>query len=356
MSQQTDGPNKTFLVDGSVAIPQYSRVKLSGGYLVAAGAEDSDLGTLNEAVFADGLVKHVSVRLKNVAGTCKMIAAGAAAQHANAYGAASGRVDDVANENFIGLYLDAPGGAGSIVEVLRQVGSDKLDNLGAIDGNIVIDDDFLGDWPAAASALSGQGPYAWTKTETNALGVISSDQPNGVLKFSADAVAEAATCALYMANSPVDIDKQPIFEAIVAVYDIGDDAAVDIDFGLASDTHATDFEAIAAFAAFHLDGNDLSLKCHSDDNVVDTAAVDTTVDLVDDTFYAFKIDCTDKSDVKFYYRPLTSSDWIRVASATTFDISNYTGALTPIVMVEKTNNDSTFDVRVDRVRVQAQRN
>lgn len=352
MSGQVDVGMKGFTA--GAALSQFLRVKISGGVLAAAGATDEDIGTLEEAALAAN--DFVTVHLWNAPGTRKMVAAGAITQYANVYGASSGKVDDVSNEKFIGVALQAASGDGSIIEVLTFTKTNAVDALGGIDGNIVIDDDFLGDWPAAASALAGQGPYAWTKVETNALGVISSDQANGVLKFSADAVAEAATCSLYMVNSPVDIDKAPIFEAIVAVYDIGDDAAVDIDFGLASDTHATDFEAITAFAAFHLDGNNLSLNCHSDDGTTDTAAVDTTVDLVDDTFYAFKIDCADKSDVKFFYRPLTTQSWTPVATGTTFDISAYTGALTPIVLVEKTSNDSTFDVRVDRIRVQAQRN
>lgn len=352
MSGQVDVGMKGFTA--GAALSQFLRVKISGGVLAAAGATDEDIGTLEEAALAAN--DFVTVRLWNAPGTRKMVAAGAITQYANVYGAADGKIDDVSNEKFIGVALQAASGSGSIIEVLTFTKTNAVDALGSIDGNVVIDDDFIGDWPAAASALAGQGPYAWSKTETNALGVISQDVANGVLKFSADAVAEAATCALYMANSPVDIDKAPIFEAIVAVYDIGDAAAVDIDFGLASDTHATDFEAIAAFAAFHLDGNNLSLNCHSDDGTTDTAAVDTTVDLVDDTYYAFKIDCTDKSDVKFYYRALTTDTWTAVATGTTFDISAYSGTLTPIVLVEKTSDDTTFDVRVDRIRVQAQRN
>ena len=82
----------------------------------------------------------------------------------------------------------------------------------------------------------------------------------------------------------------------------------------------------------------------------DTAAVDSTVDLVDDTYANFKIDFTDKADVKFYI------NGTRVLAATTFDISAYTGTLTPIVLVEKTSDDTTFDVRVDRIRATADRN
>lgn len=343
--QYTDHATKSFQVGAAIA--QDLRVKLSAGKLAVAGDTDSDLGTLLEASFAADEWRTVS--LKNKPGTVRMVAGEAITANSVVYGFAGGKVGVTTNANRIGLALEAASGDGSVIEVLRQVEADDLDNLGAIDGNIVIDDDFLGDWPAAGTALSGQGPCAWTKTETNGLGVTSSDEANGVLKFAFDAVAEAATATLFMENSPVDIDNGPVFECRLAIFDIGDDVALDIDFGLASDDHATDFEAIATFAAFHLDGTDLSVKCHSDDGTTDTAPVDSTVDLVDDTYANFKIDASDKSDVKFFI------NGVRVLSGTTFDISDYTGTLTPIVMVEKTNNDTTADVRADRVRVQATR-
>lgn len=351
MAEQVDTPTRTFTAGAAIA--QYLRVKLSSEKLAVAGATENDIGTIDRDVFADG--DKVAVRLRNAQGTRKMVAAGAIALHADVYGAAGGKVDDVANENHYGIALTAAAADGDIIEVLQYTLADDLNALGSIDGNIVIDDDFLGDWPPAATAIGGEGPLAWTKTETNGLGVISSDQARGVLKFSADAVAEAATATLFMENSPLDPAKGGIAEFILAIYDIGDAAAVDIDFGLASDDHATDFEAIPEFVAFHLNGANLSLLCHSDDGTIDTAPVDTTIDLVDDTFYAFKIDYTDLSDVKFYYRALGASQWTRLAEATTFNVSDASAMWTPIVMVEKTSDDTTFDVRCDRVRVQAPR-
>jgi len=127
MSQQLEGPNKTYLVDGTAAIAQYSRVRLSSGYLVAAGANEDDLGTLNEAVFLDNVVRHVSVRAKNAQGTHKMIAAGAIAQYADVYAAASGKMNDVASTRKIGFAIDAASGNGSVIEVKRTNVSDVPD-------------------------------------------------------------------------------------------------------------------------------------------------------------------------------------------------------------------------------------
>lgn len=338
----------------SAALGINVRVKLDGsGQLALAGATEQEIGTTCErALAANDLVPVETLCPGKVV---LMVAAGAFSAYANLYGAASGKVDDSSNENFVGIALEAASGDGSIVRVLRLQETVDIDPLGDINGNLLIDDDFIGDYPAAGSALSGQGGYSWTKTETNGLGVTGVDVANGVLKFAADAVAEAATATLFMENSPADSGQDGIVEFIAGIWDVGDDAAVDFDWGMASDDHATDFESIAEFVAFHVDGNDLSLKIHSDDGTTDTAAVDTTVDLVAETMYAFKIDYSDLSDVKFYYRALTTSSWTRLASGTTFDVSNASANWTPIVMVEKTNNDSTFDLRLDRIRLQANR-
>lgn len=346
MSQYTENRFKQFTA--GAALSQYRRVKLSSGVLAYANADEPEIGTLRDATFASG--DQVSVSLANATGTAKMVADGAISSGANVYGADSGKISDITSAHFVGIALETATADGSIIEVL-PMGAPSGAGAADIDGPIVIDDHFIGDWPAAATALTGQGPYSWTKTETDGLGVTSVDVANGVLKFAFDAVAEAATATLFMENSPVDPSLGGVAEFMLAVYDIGDAAAVDIDFGLASDDHATDFESIAEFVAFHLDGADLSLKIQSDDGTTDTAAVDTTVDLVDDTFYAFKIDYNDLTDVKFYYRAIGGTTWTQLASGTTFDVSDASANWTPIVMVEKTSDDTTADVRVDRIRV-----
>jgi hypothetical protein len=324
------------------ALAPYLRVKLSASKLVVAGATDNELGTLEERVLAAD--DYAAVVPKNAEGTVKMVAAGAIAQYASVYGAASGKVDDVANENFIGMAMTASSADGDYIEVLRQTKADELDQLGPIDGNVVIDDDFIFDYPATTVAL-GLGGQPWLKAETDGLGVIESAEANGVLKFVFDATAEVALAAIYMPQLPIEMDAHPIFEARVAIFDIGDAAALDINIGLADGTHATNFDSVTDYVAFHLDGSDLSIKCRSKASAT-VADTDSTVDAVDDTYLNLKIDATDKSDVKFFI------DGVRVCSATTFDLSGWTANATPIIHVEKTSDDTTADVRVDRVRCQ----
>ena len=330
-------------------IARYLRVKMSGGYLAAAGATDNEIGTLEAAILTAG--DRGSVVPRAIGGTRFMIAAGAFSQYAAIYGAAGGKVDDVSNENYVGIALQAATTVGDIIEVMPNTDIDEVDNLGDINGNVVLDEDFLWDWPAAATALNCR----WTKTETLGLGVIDSDEANGVVKCIFDAVAEAATAAIYLDNSPFDVDTKPIVEFILGVFDIGDDAALDINFGIAVGTHATDADSITESVFFHLDGTDLTLNAESDDGTTEVAAADTGLTLVDDQYGRFKIDCSDLSDIKLYAAVDKDEPYVRVLSGTTFKLNNATGPLTPIVHVEKTNNDTTADVRVDRIRVQANR-
>ena len=330
----------------SQAMAPYLRVVRDSTYgLVAAGAEDNAIGTLKQRHIVTGLgaSTHAPVIAANCQGTRKMVADAAIAAWDIVYGAAGGKVSTTPNTNPIGTAMTAAAADEDYLEVL------PLPNMSISSGNEVggidIFDDFIGDYPANATALTAS---MWTKYESNGLGVISSDQTGGVLKFTFDNASEAATAELYMANSPVDIDAGPIFEARVAIYDIGA-AALDINIGLASDGHNTDFDSITNYVAFHLDGSALSILAQSADGSTTIAAVDTLVDAVDDTFLILKIDCTDSSDVKLFI------NGTRVLSGTTFDMSNYTGALTPIIHVEKTSDTSTADVRVDWIRCRAQR-
>ncbi len=329
------------------AIDRYLRVKNSSGNVIVAGATDNELGTLRQATLADEVTATVVPNMMN--STRMMVAAGAIAQYASVYGAADGKINDVSNSNFWGMALEAATADDDEIEVLTFVLPAELDNLGAIDGNVVFDDDFLLDYPAAATAWSTLGAQPWLKTETDGLGVIESAEANGVIKFVFDAVAEVGVAAIHMPQLPFSATDNPVFECRLAIFDIGDDVALDFDFGMANETHATSFPTIGEFAAFHLDGADLTVFCHSDDGTIDTAPVTTGVDLVDDTYANFKIDFADLSDVKFFIND------VAVATGTTFNISDASGPFTPIFFVAKSSNNTTADMRLDRVRVQTER-
>lgn len=183
----------------------------------------------------------------------------------------------------------------------------------------------------------------WTADATLGLGVTM--LPGGGARLEFDAVAEAAQAAMYSDHS-IPSTSNPIFEGRMAIFNIGDDAALDIDFGLASGSHATDFEAVANFVTVHLDGNALDIKVHSDDGTTDVAAADSLIDAVDDTYFEVWIDCRDTSDVQVYVNGVDA-----VPAGTTLTLAAASNNLKPIAIIEKTSNDTVADVRVDFMRV-----
>lgn len=126
------------------------------------------------------------------------------------------------------------------------------------------------------------------------------------------------------------------------------DAAVDLDIGLATGTHASDFETVTAFAAFHYDGDDLNIDTHSDDNSTDRAPADTTIDHVEGTYHEGWIDGRDSANVKFYVEGVlvdTSSAKRTLALAS---------AYAAVFMTEKTTGTAVGGGIVSRLRVRTQ--
>ena len=190
------------------------------------------------------------------------------------------------------------------------------------------------------------GKGQWANDATNGLGVTATALGGTGVTLSFDAVAEAAMAAVYSVDT-VPVADGPIFEGRVAVYDIGDDAALDISIGLANGTHATDFDSVTESVLFHLDGNSLTINAESDDGTTERAATDTTKSAVDDTFVELWIDCRNPADIQMYV------DAVNVLPATVFQLDAATGPLLPIVHIEKTSNDTTADVRVDWIGVRS---
>ncbi len=192
----------------------------------------------------------------------------------------------------------------------------------------------------------GPSEVLWTAGVTNGEGVTPATI-SARTKLSFDAVAEAAMAALYPAETRfhAPVADGPIFEARVAVYDKGDNAALDINFGLANGTHATDADSIAESVFFHLDGAALDINAESDDGSTEVAAVDTTVDAVDDTYFEVWIDCRDLTDIQLYI------DGVNVLPATVFKLDAAAGPVFPLFHLEKTNDDTLADFRVDFCRL-----
>lgn len=108
--------NGTFSLPNNSALGPYLRVKLSAGYLVVAGADDLELGTLSQRVLATDGVAPVVPRV--VEGTKKFVASGAITQYAAFYAAASGKVSATVTGRKLGIALEATSADGDFFEGL----------------------------------------------------------------------------------------------------------------------------------------------------------------------------------------------------------------------------------------------
>jgi len=115
--------NQTYPTNGAALSP-YLRMKLSGAYIVVAGATDDDVGTLAQRCVTTDTVGAVVP--PNATGTVKMVAGEATTQYAKVYGYAGGKIGVTVNANYLGIALTAASGDGSYVEVLRCGGMAEL--------------------------------------------------------------------------------------------------------------------------------------------------------------------------------------------------------------------------------------
>jgi hypothetical protein len=161
----------------NAALAPFLRVKLSAGYLLAAGAGDDELGVLEGRTFATdtvgavrGLVSSESVR---------MVAAGAITQYADVYRAASGKISATPNGKRLGIALEAASGDGSQIEVLPA----KADSQSGLVEAHTADD-----------TLTAAEMYGSIHTSVGAAGTVVLSLPPAVVgmhaKFAVGAVQE----------------------------------------------------------------------------------------------------------------------------------------------------------------------
>ena len=182
----------------------------------------------------------------------------------------------------------------------------------------------------------------WTSEATNGLG--TTILTGGGFQMAFDAVAEAAQAANFSARTFTPGSKW-ILEGRMAIFDIGDNAALDVDVGVASGSHATDFQSVAEFATLHLDGSALDILVQSDDGTTDVAPQDSTINAVDDTYFDFVIDGRNLAGILVYINGVVD------AGATAKVLSAAAGPLKVIAHMEKTSDDTSADVRIDFLRL-----
>jgi len=137
-----------------------------------------------------------------------------------------------------------------------------------------------------------------------------------------------------------------VAEFLVELVTAADNAAVDINFGVASGTHATDFESVAEFCAFQMNGANLNINAHSDDGTTDVTITDTTLDWAAGTPVNLTLDGRDSTNVKYYVNGVE----VLAATSNLGKLTAASGPLYAIIHAEKTSDDSPLGMRA-RVRV-----
>jgi len=208
---------------------------------------------------------------------------------------------------------------------------------------VVFYDDFIG----AAGGSIFDGTIRWAVIDVgDATEAIVADSANGQFLLHLAATSEAEDAVLYMGdNKNFDVGSGLIFECRLDMAVVPGTGVCAV-FGMAGD-HNLDKDSVTEHAWFRLQAS-AALLAESDDTTNDNNDIATGITLVAGTYNIFRIDFTDLTDVKFYV------DGARVASGTTFDMSNLTAAeqqMQPYFSLDKASGTTLGDLNIDYVRI-----
>ena len=241
-----------------------------------------------------------------------------------------------ARSSFVGHVVDKLGTGEALVR-LADLGDLPADDSAA---QIEYFDDFLG-----AEVNTTDGPWKTVDVGDAGEGVVS-DAHGGEFALTLAATPEAEDAVLYHGDRKTfDIDSKLVFECRAKVTTPG--ASTTVVFGVAGD-HNLDKDSVAQHAWFRLEAG-LDLLLETDDGTTDNDDKDTTLNVVSGTYYTFKIDLTDPSDVKFFV------DNQQMLSSFTFDMSAFSGRLQPYFSLDKSSGTGTAGLTIDWVRLSATR-
>jgi hypothetical protein len=205
--------------------------------------------------------------------------------------------------------------------------------------------------------LNAQGSYlidlardAYIAAEigTQAIGTMGIIRRGGALNFLHSSTSEAQKLDALSVNgfSP---SANWIIEGAFRVPNNGAGSAVDVSFGIASATHATDADSIAEHLFLHLDANALDIKLQSKDGTTTVTATDTTSDYVEGTALSTRVhfwfDGRNPADIQCYI------DGVLTLGSTVFRLDNAVGPLFLLAHSEKTSAADVHEVALDWLRV-----
>lgn len=222
--------------------------------------------------------------------------------------------------------------------------SDKIRDI------VKFEDDFLGH-----GAIGAQDAGYWLAT-TSAGGGVTRGGINGEASVALSSASESQNVCLDFGDDlNFDIDALKRVVLRVKMGQAALTAGSEVAFGVASG-RADSIDAITEQALFRVIGSDdtTAVVCESDDGSNDNNDIASGQSLVD-SYKDFVIDFSGgKSNVKFYMDN-GSGNMQRVASSTTFDMSNYSGGLQPYVQIQKASGTADDSVIVDYIVIESAR-
>lgn len=215
----------------------------------------------------------------------------------------------------------------------------SADTTGSVDLNKQVN------WIIDSSRDNGDSAIIKTVVGSTTVEVPQIYNRGGMIYMQFGTTAEAQKVDWLSGRSFV-VGSNWIVDMLLEVQTSPDNAAVDIDIGVATSSHDTDLEAVTALATFHLDGGDNNIDVQSDDSGTDVGPTDTTTDWTEGTPFRMRIDGRTLSDLKYY---LEGSE----TNSGTANLGTFTAAVGPlfaIIHAEKTSDDSPLAFRA-RIRV-----
>lgn len=157
------------------------------------------------------------------------------------------------------------------------------------------------------------------------------------LAFSATAEVQKTDALTLRGISP---SRPMIVHTLICVNVAADNAAADINVGLANATHASDADSITESLFIHIDGASTNINAESDDGTTEVTATDTTDDFTAGTPFLAQWDLRDNTDIQLYINGVN-----RLPSSV-FKLNAATGPLKLLAHIEKTSDDSPGNISV----------
>lgn len=213
--------------------------------------------------------------------------------------------------------------------------------------------EYCDDFHGHGELPSSQSDSDWLVDDTSSAGTptYTKGGVNGEATLAFDSQAEIQNVCLHHGDDlNFDIDLIDHIEIAIKGGQAALDATTMLAVGLASARNDA-IDSIGEAALFRVIGADstTAIVVETDDGTNNNDDVATGKSLADSYVHLLISFASGKSDVRFHI------NGSRVAKSTTFDMSNYSGALQPIIQLQKTADANTDSVVVDYVKIVSRR-